>query len=75
MLKKGLATVYEAKSGAEFGDLEDKYRRAEGWARILKKGIWAGKTDDFESPREYKSRIGLQDKPDAGKPLKVNAKV
>lgn len=74
MLKKGLATVYEAKSGAEFGDLEDKYRRAEGWAKIMKKGIWAT-LDEFETPREYKTRIGLQDKPAVGKPIKTNAKV
>ena len=74
MLKKGLATVYEAKSGAEFGDLEDKYRRAEGWARIFHRGIWAGKDDDFESPRQYKTRIALQDKPEVGKTTKENAK-
>ncbi|MCJ1477545.1 putative endonuclease lcl3 [Lambiella insularis] len=58
MLKKGLATVYEAKSGAEFGDLEDKYRRAEGWAKLREKGIWAPSKTKFESPREYKSRTG-----------------
>ena len=62
MLKKGLATVYEAKSGAEFGDLEGKYRRAEGWAKIRKKGIWAGKNLDSETPREYKTRMGNLDK-------------
>jgi len=73
MLKKGLATVYEAKSGAEFGDLEDKYRRAEGWARIRKKGIWTSKLDDFESPRKYKTRLGLQDKPAVGKTIKTDA--
>ena len=58
MLKKGLATVYEAKSGAEFGDLEDKYRKAEWWAKKRRKGIWSGKKGDFESPREYKNRMG-----------------
>lgn len=57
MLKAGMATVYEAKSGAEFGELEDKYRRVEARARSRRKGIWSGKQKDFESPREYKNRI------------------
>ncbi|KEF59533.1 uncharacterized protein A1O9_04377 [Exophiala aquamarina CBS 119918] len=59
MLKAGLATVYEAKSGAEFGEgLEQKYRRAEWWAKTKRKGMWAIKKEDFESPRDYKSRHG-----------------
>jgi endonuclease YncB( thermonuclease family) len=57
MLKAGMATVYEAKSGAEFGDLEDKYRQVEAQARSRRKGIWSGKQKDFESPRDYKNRI------------------
>ncbi|KAI9784129.1 MAG: putative endonuclease lcl3 [Geoglossum umbratile] len=57
MLKQGLATVYEAKSGAEFGAVEDRYRRAEWWAKKKRKGIWAGKSADFESPRAYKTRM------------------
>ena len=57
MLRAGLATVYEAKSGAEFGEgLEEKYRNAEWWAKMKRKGMWAGKRKDFESPREYKNR-------------------
>lgn len=57
MLKAGWATVYEAKSGAEFGvGLEEKYRKAEWWAKLRRKGMWAGKSKDFESPREYKTR-------------------
>lgn len=63
MLKAGLATVYEAKSGAEFGvGLEEKYRKAEWWAKLRKKGMWAGTGKDFETPREYKTRYG-SDKP------------
>ena len=58
MLNRGLATVYEAKSGAEFGDLEDKYRKAESWAKKRRKGIWALSKKGFESPREYKNRLG-----------------
>ncbi len=57
MLRMGLATVYEAKSGAEFGDLEAKYREAEQWAKMRKKGLWGGKKKDFESPRDFKSRM------------------
>jgi endonuclease YncB( thermonuclease family) len=59
MLRSGLATVYEAKTGAEFGKgLEEKYRKAEWWAKMKRKGMWAGNKKDFESPREYKSRYG-----------------
>ncbi|KAI9753644.1 MAG: Xenotropic and polytropic retrovirus receptor 1 [Chaenotheca gracillima] len=58
MLKQGLATVYEAKSGAEFGTLEAKYRRAEWWAKTKRKGMWKAKKADFESPRDYKTRMG-----------------
>ncbi len=57
MLRMGLATVYEAKTGAEFGQLEDKYRKAEKWAKLKRKGMWAGKTKDYESPRDYKTRM------------------
>lgn len=57
MLRMGLATVYEAKSGAEFGELEAKYREAERRAKIKRRGIWGGKKADFESPRDYKSRM------------------
>lgn len=57
MLRMGLATVYEAKSGAEFGDLEAKYRKAERCAKMKQQGLWGGKKADFESPREYKSRM------------------
>lgn len=59
MLRQGLATVYEAKTGAEFGRVEDKYRQAEWWAKRKKKGMWAGKKGVYESPRDYKKRMGL----------------
>lgn len=62
MLRRGLATVYEAKVGAEYGGdaMEQKYRRAEWWAKRRSKGLWkdarrAG--SGWESPREYKSRM------------------
>ena len=54
MLKGGLATVYEAKTGAEFGALEDQYRSIEALAKSKKVGIWGAK--DFESPRDFKTR-------------------
>ncbi|KFY26855.1 hypothetical protein V491_01145 [Pseudogymnoascus sp. VKM F-3775] len=65
MLRAGLATVYEAKSGAEFGNKEDKYRSMEAWAKSKKKGMWAGSQKDFESPRDYKTRTGGTDEPKA----------
>ncbi|KAI9828773.1 MAG: putative endonuclease lcl3 [Thelocarpon impressellum] len=68
MLKRGLATVYEAKSGAEFGKLEDRYRRAEWWAKKRRKGMWAGNKADYESPRDYKTRMGAVDEGKAKKP-------
>lgn len=57
MLKAGWATVYEAKSGAEFGELEDKYRSMEEWAKRKKKGMWKGDQTGYESPRDYKTRM------------------
>ncbi|KAF1835420.1 SNase-domain-containing protein [Decorospora gaudefroyi] len=69
MLKAGLATVYEAKTGAEFGSVEDKYRAAEKKARESKVGMWAKPSFTQrmgggvqESPREYKARHAAADK-------------
>ncbi|KAF2435782.1 SNase-domain-containing protein [Tothia fuscella] len=69
MLKRGLATVYEAKFGSEFGGLEQKYREAEERAKKAKIGMWAepgivkrlfgggGEGGKKESPREFKTRM------------------
>jgi endonuclease YncB( thermonuclease family) len=66
MLKRGLATVYEAKFGSEFGGLEQKYRDAEKRAKERGVGMWKergvwekimGKKEVRESPREYKTRM------------------
>ncbi|KAI4231479.1 MAG: hypothetical protein L6R40_007729 [Gallowayella cf. fulva] len=57
MLKRGWATVYQAKSGAEFGQSEMKYRRAEERAKLKKRGMWSGNQKDLESPRDYKTRM------------------
>jgi endonuclease YncB( thermonuclease family) len=72
MLKTGLATIYEAKSGAEFGRSEEQYRAAEEKAKQRKVGMWAkpslmqrlggGNTKALESPREYKNRHTAADK-------------
>ena len=66
MLKQGLATVYEAKAGAEFGNFEQQYRDAEEKARERNVGMWTKapifgrlrgkKAKEPESPREYKNR-------------------
>ena len=71
MLKRGLATIYEAKVGAEFGGekLEQKYRRAEWWAKARSKGLWKDYRrigSNWESPREYKKRMGMGEPSDAG---------
>ena len=66
MLKAGLATIYEAKTGAEFGGKEQIYRDAEALAKKRKKGIWG--LAAFESPREYKTRMGIEEKGAAGHP-------
>ncbi|KAF4124121.1 Staphylococcal nuclease-like proteinue [Geosmithia morbida] len=61
MVKRGLATTYEAKSGAEFGGLKDVYVKAEAKAKKKRLGMWSGKASEFESPREYKTRWAGQD--------------
>ena len=66
MLREGMATVYDAKTGVEFGgdEVEKKYRASEAWARRLRKGLWKdektwwGKEKaGWETPREYKTRM------------------
>ncbi|KAJ5106142.1 hypothetical protein N7456_002817 [Penicillium angulare] len=71
MLRRGLATVYEAKVGAEFGGeaMEKKYRRAEWWAKMRSKGLWKDYKrvgSDWESPREYKTRMGMGEPAEKG---------
>jgi endonuclease YncB( thermonuclease family) len=72
MLKKGLATVYDAKTGSEFGQHEQKYRDAEKKAQADKIGMWTKptilgrlrgeKAANLESPREYKTRHAAAEK-------------
>lgn len=76
MLRNGIATVYEAKFGSEFGRYEAKYRAAEEKAKESKIGLWAqpgiiarllkGGGEKFESPREYKTRMTAKEKAGAG---------
>lgn len=74
MLRRGLATVYEGKVGAEFGgeEMEKKYRKAEWWAKARSKGLWKDYRrigSDWESPRDYKIRMGMGDpSQNGGKP-------
>jgi endonuclease YncB( thermonuclease family) len=72
MLKSGLASVYEAKTGSEFGTFEQQYRDAEAQAKGRKVGMWTqpgllgrmrGESiNKLESPREYKTRHTAVDK-------------
>ncbi len=55
MIKRGLATVYEAKTGAQYGGREEQYRRAQAKAKAAKRGMWSAR-GFFETPREYKTR-------------------
>lgn len=62
MVKRGLATMYEAKSGGEYGGMKEVYRKAEAKAKRKRVGMWSGKASKFESPRDYKTRMAGQDK-------------
>lgn len=56
MLKAGLATIYEAKTGTEFDGKEDVYLLREAKAKRKKVGMW--KQKKLETPRQYKTRTG-----------------
>ncbi|KAL8723861.1 MAG: hypothetical protein Q9181_007125 [Wetmoreana brouardii] len=58
MLKRGLATVFEANSGAEYGGMEEKYRSSERQAKSRRKGMWGGDLNKYESPMDFKKRMG-----------------
>ncbi|EMC94984.1 hypothetical protein BAUCODRAFT_72309 [Baudoinia panamericana UAMH 10762] len=73
MLRQGLATVYEAKAGAEFGGREKRYREVEGWAKRRKVGMWTEpglverlvlgrRREEVETPRSYKNRVAARAK-------------
>ena len=52
MLKRGMGIVYEAKTGAEFGQHEAWYRRLELRARIMRRGVWG--LAKMTTPGQYK---------------------
>ncbi|KAL2266621.1 hypothetical protein VTJ83DRAFT_5973 [Remersonia thermophila] len=59
MLRRGFAVTYEGKIGAEFGgpEMEARYRQVEAEARKKRKGLWALRPAEQETPMEYKRRI------------------
>lgn len=52
MLRRGLATTYEAKSGVEFGGpaMEKKYRSVEAEAKTKKLGLWSALAKTGKNP-------------------------
>lgn len=56
MIKVGLATVYEAKAGAEFDGKEKVYRKRQYKAQRNKVGMWNINKNNFLTPREYKNK-------------------
>ncbi|KAK4212973.1 nuclease domain-protein [Rhypophila decipiens] len=85
MLKRGLATTYEAKTGAEFGGdkTKEKYLATEAAARKRGKGLWSaetggffgfGKKKDIESPRAFKERMKTVDVKPSGTVKTPNGK-
>lgn len=77
MLRAGLATVYEASFGVEFGGFEKEYRQAEKVARDRKTGMWTqpgllqrilsgGQDGAVETPRAYKTRMQEKEKEEKG---------
>lgn len=71
MLKHGLATVYEAKTGAEFGGKKAQYQAAEEKAKQARTGMWKensvwerlmGGGTAPETPRQFKNRMLNEEK-------------
>lgn len=62
MLTAGLATMYESKQGVVYSSKkhEERYRKAEAKAKAKKKGIWSASAATFESPRQFKARMGSE---------------
>lgn len=56
MLRRGWATVYEAKSGVQFNGHEAAFRRLEGQAKRKRKGMFVNGEAGLETPREYKQK-------------------
>jgi endonuclease YncB( thermonuclease family) len=58
MLRVGMAGVYEAKGGAEFGGREGVYRGVEERAKARGVGMWKEGVG-VETPGEFKKRVGV----------------
>ncbi|CAH2355554.1 probable endonuclease Lcl3p [[Candida] railenensis] len=52
MIRNGVGIVYEARTGAEFGDNESWYRKLESRAKKFKRGVWGLK--NMTTPGEFK---------------------
>lgn len=55
MLKDGLATVFDAKTGSQFDGREKTYRVQEFISKSKSRGMWAQRK--IETPAEYKRRL------------------
>lgn len=55
MLKEGLATVFDAKTGSQFDGREKAYRVQEFISKSKSRGMWAQRK--IETPAEYKKRL------------------
>ncbi|KAJ8144617.1 hypothetical protein OY671_002297 [Metschnikowia pulcherrima] len=56
MLKNGMAVIYEAAHGAEFGGNEQWYRKLEAKARKKKSGLWS-QGRKLVTPGDYKRSV------------------
>ena len=67
LLKVGLATMYEGHQVPYHSQKhEERYRKAEAKAKARKKGIWSIGKAKFESPRQFKARMGQEDQGKSG---------
>lgn len=56
MLRNGWATIYEAKTGAEFNGNKDYFLALEAEAKRKRKGIFQKGVKNLVTPREYKQK-------------------
>lgn len=77
MVKKGMAVVYEAKTGAQYGDREQVYRRLQDQARNRRVGLWQNEqvVTPMEHKRQYRNQGSSKPAPAAKpKPKPANRK-
>ncbi|CAN3366878.1 hypothetical protein DICA4_F02476 [Diutina catenulata] len=73
MLKAGMAVVYTAKYGAQYGGREQVYSRLEERARNKGRGLWANGGPQ-QTPMEYKKQQKMQAKRQSTPAHKATAK-